>query len=744
MGEPGAARGKITTPMLSPGSTLGPYQITKPIGAGGMGRVYEARDTRLGRRVAIKVVSEEFSERFIGEARAVGALNHPHICTLYDIGPNYLVMEYLDGRPLQGPLPLESVREYALQIVDALDAAHRNGIVHCDLKPGNILLTKSGIKLLDFGLAKVVRIDPNGETQALGCATQAGFVVGTFPYMSPEQAEGRTVDERSDMFSFGTVLYELLAGQRPFEGDTQAAIVAALLRDEPRPLKSTRSDISESLALVVDRCLRKRATERFRTAAELKSALALARWDAAADAVSIAVLPFVNANRDDDGEFFADGVTEDIISALAKLPGLRVVARGSAFQFKGRSASHEEVRDKLRVRVIVEGSVRRFGQRIRVTAALINTDNGYQLWSERYDRVVEDVFAIQDEISRAIADKLEVKLATGEKVVANRTQNIEAYNLYLRGRQQWYRRTPAAYRKAEEYFRRAVAEDAGFIPSLVGLADCLSIGIFYGNLDPAEAVPEARKLLDRALAMDPHLAETHTSLGFLETVLLNFAAAEKHFLTSHQLKPDQALTLHWNACLVSAEGGLDQGREMEHRAAQLEPTIPMYLVAEAILILHSGDTSLAIETLRKALEMDAGYPVGQAMLGQALSESGSLDEGTELLRTAATAMAPGGLWARGLLGHYLARKGDAVGARQTLEELLTLRKNGYAAAVAIAAIYVGLGEDDLAVEWLETAAQSPGALNFWIPTDPLWKRLTSHRGFQEILARWKRPSNMAV
>jgi serine/threonine protein kinase/tetratricopeptide (TPR) repeat protein len=724
--------------MLAADSRLGPYQIVRPIGAGGMGQVYEARDTRLGRRVAIKVVADEFNERFVREARAVGTLSHPHICTLYDVGPNYLVMEYLEGDPLRGPLPLETTREYALQIADVLDAAHRLGIIHRDLKPDNILLTKSGIKLLDFGLAKVAADDPNADTY-LGAATQPGVILGTYPYMSPEQSEGREVDPRSDMFSFGTVLYELLVGARPFAGQTQAALTAAILRDEPRPLKSMRRDIPESLALVVDRCLRKRAAERFGTAAELKSALARARWDAADDAVSVAVLPFLNTNRDDDGEFFADGVTEDIISALAKLPGLRVVARSSSFQFKGRSRSHDEVRERLRVGAIVEGSVRRAGQRIRVTAALINADDGYQMWSERYDRVVEDVFAIQDEISRGIASTLEVKLSAGQKVVATRTRNIEAYNLYLRGRQQWFRRTPAGYRQAEEYFRRAVEEDPGFVPSLTGLADCLTIGVFYGNRNPAEAVPEARKLLERALAADPNLAETHTSLGFLEVVLLNFTAAERHFLRAHTLKQDQALTHWWHACLVSAEGRLEEACEMAVRASQIEPTIPMYLVAHGILLLHDGQTALAIETIRKGLEMDAGYPLGQAMLGQALAESGSPDEGIALLRLAAPVMAPGGLWARGLLGHYLARKGDATGARQVLDELLTLRETAYVSGAAIAAVYVGLGEDDTAIEWLDKAAGQPGALHFWIPTDPLWNRMRAHPAFKRILDHWKRP-----
>jgi TolB-like protein/predicted Ser/Thr protein kinase len=513
--------------MLGANSSLGPYTIVRPIGSGGMGHVYEARDTRLGRRVAIKTVSREFSDRFIREARIIASLNHPHICTLYDVGPGYLVMEYVEGRPLRGPVSLDAARQYSLQIADALDAAHRQGVVHRDLKPENILLTQSGIKLLDFGLAKVVDATTS-ETELLHNLTRVGTVLGTFPYMSPEQAEGRTVDARSDMFSFGSVLYELLSGSRPFGGDTQAATLASILRDEPPPLRVARPDVPETVALVIARCLRKRVDERFQSAADLRSALGQARWDHTADAVSIAVLPFVNMNRrDEDGDFFADGVAEDIISALAKLRGLRVVARSSSFQFKGRSVGYEEVRDKLKVGAIVEGTVRRAGQRIRVTVELVNATDGYQMWSERYDRVMEDVFEIQDEISRAIAGRLEVKLTAGQNVVTNRTRNIEAYNLYLRGRDQFYKRNLAAYSQAEEYYRRALAEDAGFAPTLTGLADCLTIGVFYGSRDPASAIPEARKLLEHALAMDPNLAETHTSLGFLEVVLLDFAAAEE-------------------------------------------------------------------------------------------------------------------------------------------------------------------------------------------------------------------------
>jgi TolB-like protein/Tfp pilus assembly protein PilF len=707
-----------------------------------MGKVYEGRDTRLGRRVAIKIVSGDFSDRFIREARAVASLNHPHICTLYDVGPNYLVMEYVEGKPLSGPLPLEAIREYALQIADALDAAHRKGVVHRDLKPDNILLTQSGIKLLDFGLAKLlVPADENAETLVNEGATKAGMLLGTLPYMSPEQAEGRLVDTRSDIFSFGTVLYELMSGQRPFSGKTQAATLAALLRDEPRPLRDTHADIPEPVAQAIARCLSKRPIDRFQTAAELKSALGQARWDMKSNSVSVAVLPFVNMNRDEDGEFFADGVAEDIISALAKLPGLRVVARSASFQFKGKTVTHEDVRDKLKVGVIVEGSVRRSGQRIRVTAELINAADGYQMWSERYDRVMEDVFAIQDEISRAIASKLEVKLRAGQKVVTNRTHNIEAYNLYLRGRQQWYKRSPAGHRRAEDYFRAAVAEDSGFVPALVGLADCLTIGTFYETNDPAVAIPEARKLLDRSFAMDPQSAEAHTSLAFLELVLLNIHEAERHFLMAHQLKPDQGLTIWWHACLLSAEGRLEEAVSMANRATQLEPTVPMYPVAESILRFYNSEIEAATACIRKVLEMEPSFPLAQSMLGQCLAESGQWGEGIELMRTATNLMAPGGLWTRGYLGSYLGRMGDIAGARKTLDELLALRQNGFASPVAIAAVYTGLGENDEAMKWLDQAAREPGTLQFWIPVDPVWEPLHSHPGFQKILARWKRTNN---
>ncbi len=420
---------------FSAGDKLGPYEILAPIGTGGMGEVYRARDPRLNRDVAIKQLKRSHSARFQQEARAIAALNHPHICQIYDVGTDYLVMEYVEGKPLSGPLRVEEAVRLALQIASALEEAHNRGILHRDLKPGNILVTgKGSAKLLDFGLAKLMTDSDPDATQTI-----EGAILGTAAYMAPEQAEGKPLDERSDVFSFGAVLYEMLSGNRAFGGNSTARVLSAVLRDDPSPLQAPAE-----LQRIVGGCPAKQPRDRFPSMRDVRVALEQVSAKPADQKPSIAVLPFINMNHDEDGEFFADGVAEDIISALAKLPGLRVVARSAAFQFKGRPVTYEEVRDKLKVSVIVEGSVRRAGQRIRVTAELINAADGYQMWSERYDRVMEDVFAIQDEISRAIAGKLEVKLSAGQKVVANWTRNIEAYNFYLRGRQQWYKpRLPA-------------------------------------------------------------------------------------------------------------------------------------------------------------------------------------------------------------------------------------------------------------------------------------------------------------
>jgi TolB-like protein len=405
-----------------------------------MGEVWKARDTRLGRVVAIKRLHGQHGERFEQEARAIAALNHPNICQIHDIGPDYLVLEYIDGKPLQGPIPVEEAVRLAIQITSALEEAHGRGILHRDLKPANILVTSKGTaKLLDFGLAKLT-------ASADATRTIEGTIAGTPSYMAPEQIEGQPCDARSDVFSFGAVLYEMLAGSRAFDG------MASVLRDDPKP--------PPALGSLVLRCLAKQPGQRFQTIAEVKAALELAASSNPGEKTpSIAVLPFANMSRDDDDEYFSDGLAEEIINALTQIAGLKVIARTSAFAFKGKNEDIRKIAEALGVTNVLEGSVRRAGNRLRVTAQLIHAADGTHLWSQRYDRELTDVFAVQDEIAAAIAGALQVKL-TGKPTAARPHQpNLPAWESFLKGRHQLYKLSPEGFARAEEYFQHAIALD---------------------------------------------------------------------------------------------------------------------------------------------------------------------------------------------------------------------------------------------------------------------------------------------
>ncbi|MGD0132089.1 MAG: protein kinase [Bryobacteraceae bacterium] len=446
---------------LATGTKLGPYEILGPIGAGGMGEVYRARDPRLNRLVAVKASAAQFSERFEREATAIAALNHPHICQVYDVGPDYLVMEFIDGSPLAGPLNPDLALRHAVQIADALSAAHAKGITHRDLKPANILVTASGIKLLDFGLAQLSGI--GRETDATGTIgmTQAGTILGTAAYMSPEQAEAKPVDARSDVFSFGLVLYEMLSGRRAFTGDSAIAILAAILNKEPAPLP-----VTPALQNILARCLQKSPADRFQSMAQLKDAL-LACGSGIGSAPrlplqppisppeatpSIAVLPFANMSRDADDEYFSDGLAEEIINALTQVPELKVIARTSAFAFKGKNEDIRKIAETLGVSSVLEGSVRRAGPRLRVTAQLIRAEDGTHLWSQRYESEMTDVFAIQDEISAAIVKQLRLNL-TGQSLVKRAVTNVAAYEATLEGRHHISKFTPDANDRAPPMLR---------------------------------------------------------------------------------------------------------------------------------------------------------------------------------------------------------------------------------------------------------------------------------------------------
>jgi serine/threonine-protein kinase len=490
---------------LSAGDRLGPYELLSPLGEGGMGEVWKAHDTRLGRIVAIKRLKDGYSDRFKQEALAIAAVNHPNICQIHDVGPDYLVLEYINGQPLHGPMAAEEAVRLAIQIAAALEEAHSRGILHRDLKPGNILVTAKGIaKLLDFGLAK-----PTAPAGSDITRTFEGLLVGTVAYMAPEQAQGKPLDERSDIFSFGAVLYEMISGRRAFTGDSAADVLSAVLRDQPPPLQAPAA-----LERVVMRCLEKSQGGRFQTVAELQAALRQTDREPEASRPSIAVLPFDNMSGDKDNEYFSDGLAEEIISALAQIAGLKVIARTSAFAFKGRHEDIRRIAEALGVAHVLEGSVRRAGNRIRVAAQLISATDGSHLWSGRYDREMADVFDIQDEIAHAIVETLRVKLSRGHAAHRRHAPNLPAYEAFLRARYDSLDNySPEASARCTRNYQEAIALDSQFALAHAELGIHFLTRALPGIAPAREVMPLARAAALRALDLDPSLPEAHAALG---------------------------------------------------------------------------------------------------------------------------------------------------------------------------------------------------------------------------------------
>ncbi len=499
---------------LTAGAWLGPYEILSLLGTGGMGEVWKARDTRLNRIVAVKRLTEQHSGRFEQEARAIAALNHPHICQIYDVGADYLVLEYIEGQTLADRirtagapgLPQEELLRIARQIAEGLEEAHRAGILHRDLKPSNVMITTKGAaKLLDFGLARLVSVEAD-VTQ-----TQYGVVVGTAAYMSPEQAEDRPVDVRSDVFSFGAVLYEMISGSRAFGGTSALQMMNAVVRDEPPPLQT-----SPALERIVRRCLQKVPAQRFQTMGEIRAALEQPATEPSkpiARVPSIAVLPFANMSADKENEYFSDGLVEEIINVLANLPGLKVAGRTSSFFFRGKDVEFAEIGKKLNVDHILEGSVRKAGSRIRVTAQLIKVADGFHLWSETYDREMTDVFALQDEVTHAIADALRVKLSPETMAQRRSTPNLRAYEMYLKALDQWSRPSAESLVRMKDYLDQAVTLDPEFAAAHFSLGLYYSMVASLGIKSTREVIPLGRAAVREALRIEPSLSEAHALLG---------------------------------------------------------------------------------------------------------------------------------------------------------------------------------------------------------------------------------------
>lgn len=711
---------------LTSGTRLGPYEILALLGEGGMGEVYQARDTRLDRVVALKVSRGEFSERFEREARAVAALNHSNICTLHDVGPNYLVMEYIEGAPVKGPLPLDQALKYALQICDALDAAHQKGITHRDLKPANILITRSGVKLLDFGLAQVgPASNPTDDITQSIHLTQAGTILGTAAYMSPEQAEGKPVDARSDIFSFGLVLYEMLTGGRAFEGDSAIAIMAAILYKEPAPL---HAGAPPALRNILARCLRKSPADRFQSAAELRAAL-----EAAANTAperkperedrqpSIAVLPFANMSADKENEYFSDGLAEEIINVLVHIPGLKVIARTSAFAFRGKEQDIRQIAEALGVHAILEGSVRRAGNRIRVTAQLIDAQDGSHLWSERYDREIADVFAIQDEIAAAIAAALKTKLAVQPEEARLHTPILAAYHAVLRARYHLSKATPESIPRARECLAEAIAIDPEYALPHSVLGGSFVSSAVYGILPAHQAMPLARAAYHKALEIDPALPEALVGLAAVSMLYdYNWKEAGRLFEMALARGPLSGGARARYGHYLIFTGRLDEAVPEHESAVQSDPLNLTLRSILSLVLMAAGKVADAARECRRILELDQNFHPAHFYLSLTYMQRGDLAQALASAEKAHS-LAPWTLAVTGYIAGLLKLTGDSARAGTVLQGL----GDGTAYGAPLGFVYYHLvcSEIEQAAAWTEKAIEQRDPVLLFLLTFPLGRTL---------------------
>jgi serine/threonine-protein kinase len=848
---------------LAEGQTIGHYKIISPLGVGGMGEVYLAHDTVLERKIALKLLPVAFTRdrarvsRFQQEARAASALNHPNIVIIHEVGQiddrHFIATEFIDGETLRqhltGPvmftggngsqsgtsLKLGDVLNIGIQIADALAAAHEAGIVHRDIKPENIMLRRRDgyVKVLDFGLAKLNEISPVNDLEAPTKAqvkTSAGVVMGTANYMSPEQARGEQVDARADVWSFGVVLYEMVAGCAPFDRSTPSEVIALILEREPPPLARYARDVPAELERIISKALTKDREERYQTAkdllvdlrrlkqkltvegelertaapgvrstsAEIKPSdagklvsttrgaaasvavedsratanlkyikrhkrvflvalsaliLALASWGywlyvnrlGAVNSTaieSIAVLPFVNASQDPNVDYLSDGIAESLMNSLSQLPTLKVMSRNTAFRYKGREQDVQKVGTEQNVRAVLTGSVKQVGDQIVINVSLDDALDSHHIWGEQYVRKFADILTVQREIAQEVSSSLRLKLTRVEqqkRVNKQYTENPEAYQLYLRGRYYWNKRTPEGINKAIEFFQQAVEKDPSYALAYAGLADCYVVPA--NPLPPKEKMPKAREAAKRALGIDDTLAEAHTTLARVLTVYdWDWSGAEKEFKRAIELDPRSAEAHQWYGGYFQAMGQLDESLVERKRAQELEPlSLIMYFeLGQGLYRARKYDQ--AIEQFQKGLELDPSFPSFYVFLPAAYEQKGmyedaiaSFQKAIPLTRGHAKSLVLAGL------GHVYAVSGKKVEARKLLNELESLARQEYVPAVAIALIYAGLGEKDQAFVWLEKAYEERAFEMTWLKSEPRWDSLRSDPRFANLLRRMGLP-----
>jgi serine/threonine-protein kinase len=768
----GDLRSGDLTMALTNGTRLGPYEIVAPLGAGGMGEVYRARDARLNREVAVKVVAQrlagepELKARFEREARAVAALNHPNILAIHDVGEEggilFAVTELLEGQTLRlwllGAAPnWKKAAAIGRAVAEGLAAAHAKGIVHRDVKPENLFITRDGrIKVLDFGLAHTtppLLLGSASGTPTLAPETHAGVLLGTVGYLSPEQVRGLPADSRSDIFALGCVVFEVATGERAFSGSSAAETLSETLHHDPRERLGPLAETAPAFVQVLARCLEKDSENRFQSMSDLAFAFGLVLEESksrrakgregesalpgvGAPPAALAVLPFVNRSPDPENEYFSDGMTEELIGALSRVPGLRVASRTSVFALKGRIQDVRELGRTLGATAILEGSVRRAGERMRLTAQLTSVADGYQLWAETYDRDIRDVFAVQDDIANTIVATLRDRLGLSAPTPAPRrpdTQNVRAYQLYLKGRHFWARRTPETRMKAVRFFEEAIAADPEYARAYAGLADCYQErgGGVGGRAE--EVIARARPAALRALEIDDSLADAHTSLG---RILLyfdwNWTAAETEFRRSIELDP-----LYWEAHHSYSHYLLPAGRvaeslEASRKALELEPLDLGINTHLGWHYLYSGDFDRAAEQCRVCIEMDPSFFYAHFYLGMAYEQQGEDAKALAELEEAVRLSPQSAEAAAGRI-RLLVAAGRRREAEAALEELCRREESSIAYEIGVARL--GFGETDRALDAFEKALADRAERMIDMGIDPRLRPLHSHPRFREIAQR---------